>query len=183
MSRAYEQVRQQYDLGRLERVEEQLQALKARTDFVEEANYEDLGNGFLLARGQVSIGRSWDRLTDVQKPGQIVRSTDFVSLKPGEKKAILAREVDMARLPEETRRERDAAGHIPLADILESVTVELEAFGDALARLARTKEQKALAENFGKFISETCAVIVKLGQELGRDNVTRNSAKPAAAAS
>ena len=60
---------------------------------------------------------------------------------------------------------RDAARQTPLADILESVTAELGAFGDAFVRLARTKEQKALAENLGKFISETYAVIVKLGQD------------------
>ena len=42
---------------------------------------------------------------------------------------------------------------------------ELEAFGDEFARLAHPKERRALVESFGKFISETHSVIVKLGQD------------------
>ena len=54
---------------------------------------------------------------------------------------------------------------IPFADITEAVMTELEAFGDHFARLARTKEQTALAEHFGNFISETYGAITKLVKE------------------
>jgi hypothetical protein len=87
-----------YGHGRVERVEDMLQTLKARTDFVEETNYVDTGTGFSLALGHVSIGHSWDQLTDDQKLGQIFRCTDFAALKHPEKMAIIAREVDVTRL-------------------------------------------------------------------------------------
>jgi hypothetical protein len=45
------------------------------------------------------------------------------------------------------------------ADVFDALMTRLEAFGDHSARLARTEEQKALAESFGALVAEVDTAI------------------------
>ena len=55
------------------------------------------------------------------------------------------------------------------ADAFDAVMTRLEAFADEFARLARTKEQTALAEKFGEFVGDEAHTAIAWLAEVRRD--------------
>jgi hypothetical protein len=66
-------------------------------------NFDNLGNGLLLGQGWVSIAHRWEQLTEDQKLDQIETYTEFGTLRPYEKKAVIERELDVTRLSEDVK--------------------------------------------------------------------------------